>query len=267
MSTVQEILTAMEKLTPNELRILKLGVDSRLGDDDDDPALQAALHEAIASLPFFRHAEVLVHEPLWFGVVGLPLTLILWQALRARQAGQAVTVPFQPGRMDASQAQTDPENFAVLEPVADGFRNYLKAKFSVSAEELLIDRAQLLTLTAPEMTVLVGGLRVLGANHGKSQHGVLTNRPGTLTNDFFVNVLDISTEWKATSDENVFEGHDRKSGKLKWTGTRVDLVFGSNSELRALAEVYGADDAQAKFVADFVAAWTKVMNADRFDLA
>ena len=185
----------------------------------------------------------------------------------AKKAGHDVTVPFAPGRTDASQEQTDVESVAYLEPVADGFRNYLKAKFSVSAEELLIDRAQLLTLTAPEMTVLVGGLRVLGANHGKSQHGVFTIRPETLTNDFFVNLLDMSTEWKATSDENVFEGHDRKSGKLTWTGTRVDLVFGSNSELRALAEVYGADDAEAKFVADFVAAWTKVMNADRFDLA
>src|SRR6266478_2120049 len=185
----------------------------------------------------------------------------------AKNAGHDVTVPFTPGRMDASQEQTDVESFAYLEPVADGFRNYLKAKFSVSAEELLIDRAQLLTLTAPEITVLVGGLRVLGANHGKSQHGVFTIRSETLTNDFFVNLLDMSTEWKATSDENVFEGHDRKSGKLKWTGTRVDLVFGSNSELRALAEVYGADDAEAKFVADFVAAWTKVMSADRFDLA
>jgi catalase-peroxidase len=185
----------------------------------------------------------------------------------AKNAGHDVIVPFAPGRTDASQEQTEVESFAYLEPVADGFRNYLSDRFSVSAEELLIDRAQLLTLTAPEMTVLVGGLRVLGANHGKSQHGVFTKRPETLTNDFFLNLLDMSTEWKATSDENVFEGHDRKSGKLKWTGTRVDLVFGSNSELRALAEVYGADDAQAKFVADFVAAWTKVMNADRFDLA
>src|ERR1700751_1648736 len=185
----------------------------------------------------------------------------------AKAGGHDVKVPFTPGRTDASQEQTDVESFAHLEPVADGFRNYLKAKFSVSAEELLIDRAQLLTLTAPEMTVLVGGLRVLGANHGKSQHGVFTIRPETLTNDFFVNLLDVSTEWKATPDENVFEGYDRKSGKLTWTGTRVDLVFGSNSELRALAEVYGADDAEAKFVADFVAAWTKVMNADRFDLA
>jgi len=185
----------------------------------------------------------------------------------AKKAGHDVTVPFTPGRTDASPQQTDVESFGYLEPVADGFRNYLKARFTIPAEELLIDKAQLLTLTAPEMTVLVGGLRVLGANHGKSRHGVFTIRPETLTNDFFVNLLDMSTEWKATSDENVFEGHDRKSGKLTWTGTRVDLVFGSNSELRAIAEVYGADDAEAKFVADFVAAWAKVMNADRFDLA
>ncbi len=185
----------------------------------------------------------------------------------AKKSGHDVTVPFAPGRTDASQEQTDVESFAYLEPVADGFRNYLKAKYAVPAEELLIDKAQLLTLTAPEMTALVGGLRVLGANHGKSQHGVFTKRPETLTTDFFVNLLDMSTEWKATADENVFEGRDRTSGKLKWTGTRVDLIFGSNSELRALAEVYGSADAQAKFVADFVAAWTKVMNADRFDRA
>jgi catalase-peroxidase len=185
----------------------------------------------------------------------------------AKKAGHAVTVPFAPGRADATQTQTDTESFAYLEPVADGFRNYLKTKFDIMPEELLIDKAQLLTLTAPEMTVLVGGLRVLGANHGKSQHGVFTIRPETLTNDFFVNLLDMGTEWKGTSDDNVFEGHDRKGGKLKWTATRVDLIFGSNSELRALAEVYGADDAEAKFVADFVAAWAKVMNADRFDLA
>ncbi len=185
----------------------------------------------------------------------------------AKKGGHDVTVPFAPGRTDVSQEQTDVESFAYLEPVADGFRNYLKAKYAVSAEELLIDKAQLLTLTAPEMTVLVGSMRVLNANFGKSQYGVFTKRPETLTNDFFVNLLDIGTEWKATSDENVFEGHDRKSGKLKWTGTRVDLIFGSNSQLRALAEVYGSADAQEKFVKDFVAAWTKVMNADRFDLA
>jgi catalase-peroxidase len=185
----------------------------------------------------------------------------------AKNAGYQVTVPFTPGRMDASQEQTDVASFAVLEPVADGFRNYLKAKFSVSAEELLVDRAQLLTLTAPEMTVLVGGLRVLNTNYGQTHHGVFTQRPGTLTNDFFVNLLDMSTEWKPTSeDKDVFEGRDRKSGKLKWTGTRVDLIFGSNSQLRALAEVYGCNDSQEKFVRDFVAAWNKVMNLDRFDL-
>ncbi len=185
----------------------------------------------------------------------------------AKNAGHDVQVPFAPGRTDASQEQTDVESFAYLEPVVDGFRNYLKTEFSVPAEELLVDKAQLLTLTAPEMTVLVGGLRVLGANHGKSQHGVFTKQPETLTNDFFVNLLDMSTEWKANSDENVFEGHDCKSGKLKWTGTRVDLVFGSNSQLRAVAEVYACDGSQKKFVRDFVAAWVKVINADRFDLA
>ena len=186
----------------------------------------------------------------------------------AKKAGQNVEVPFAPGRTDATQEQTDVDSFAVLEPFADGFRNYLKAKYAVSAEELLIDKAQLLTLTAPEMTVLIGGMRVLGANHGQTQHGVFTKRPETLTNDFFVNLLDMATTWKATSaDADVFEGHDRKTGTLKWTGTRVDLIFGSNSQLRALAEVYGSGDAQQKFVADFVAAWTKVMNADRFDLA
>ena len=184
----------------------------------------------------------------------------------AKNAGYDVTVPFTPGRTDASQEQTDVESFGYLEPVADGFRNYLKARFALPAEELLIDKAQLLTLTAPEMTVLVGGMRVLNANFGGSPHGVLTKRPETLTNDFFVNLLDMRTEWKPTSDENVFEGYDRASGELKWTGTRVDLVFGANSELRAIAEVYGVADAPAKFVADFVAAWTKVANADRFDL-
>ena len=159
------------------------------------------------------------------------------------------------------------EAFAYLEPAADGFRNYLKARYAVSAEELLVDKTQLLTLTAPEMTVLVGGMRALNANFGQSGHGVFTKRPETLTNDFFVNLLDMRTEWKATSDENVFEGRDRASGELKWTGTRVDLVFGSNSQLRALAEVYACDGSQQKFVRDFVAAWSKVMNLDRFDLA
>jgi catalase-peroxidase len=186
----------------------------------------------------------------------------------AAKAGVTVKVPFKPGRMDARQDQTDVESFAVLEPIADGFRNYLKGKFTVSAEQLLVDRAQLLTLTAPEMTVLVGGMRMLGTNVGGAKHGVFTAKPETLTNDFFVNLLDMRTEWKPVSDaKDVFEGRDRKTGKVKWTGTRVDLVFGSNSQLRALAEVYAAADAKEKFVKDFVAAWTKVMNADRFDLA
>jgi catalase-peroxidase len=186
----------------------------------------------------------------------------------AKNAGHKVTVPFTPGRMDASQDQTDAASFAVLEPVADGFRNYQKARYAVSAEELLVDKAQLLTLTAPEMTVLVGGLRVLNANFGKSRHGVFTKRPETLTNDFFVNLLDMSTTWKATTDDSgVFEGRDRESGELKWTGTRVDLIFGSNSQLRALAEVYACEDSAEKFLQDFVAAWNKVMNLDRFDLA
>lgn len=182
----------------------------------------------------------------------------------AKKAGVNVTVPFVPGRTDASQDQTDIESFVYLEPVADGFRNYIKPKQKIKAEVLLIDKAQLLTLTIPEMTVLIGGMRVLNTNYGKSQHGVFTTRQEVLSHDFFVNLLDMSTEWKATSDENVFEGHDRKSGKLKWTGTRVDLIFGSNSELRAVAEVYGCVDGQEKFVTDFIAAWTKVMNADLF---
>jgi catalase-peroxidase len=185
----------------------------------------------------------------------------------ARAAGHDVTVPFTPGRTDAAEAQTDAESFAVLEPVADGFRNYRKADFTVSPEAMLVDRAQLLTLTAPEMTVLVGGLRVLGANAGGKTHGVLTARPGELTNDFFVNLLDMGTVWQPAAEDGVFEGRDRASGALKWTGTRVDLVFGSNSQLRALSEVYAGAGATAKFVADFVAAWTKVMNLDRFDLA
>ena len=186
----------------------------------------------------------------------------------AKNAGYQVTVPFTPGRMDALQAQTDAASFAVLEPVADGFRNYLKTKFAVSAEELLVDKAQLLTLTAPEMTVLIGGLRVLNANFKQSPYGVFTKRPEALTNDFFVNLLDMRTTWNATSEEkDLFKGHDRATGELKWTGTRVDLIFGSNSQLRALAEVYACEDAGEKFVHDFVAAWNKVMNLDRFDLA
>ncbi|WP_348811580.1 catalase/peroxidase HPI [Flavobacterium maritimum] len=185
----------------------------------------------------------------------------------AQQVGQNITVPFTPGRADASQEQTDVESFAVLEPEADGFRNYMKTQYTVSAEEMLIDKAQLMTLTAPEMTVLVGGLRVLNTNFDQSKHGVFTARPGSLTNDFFVNLLDLGTTWKASSDsQEAFEGRDRKTGALKWTGTRVDLIFGSNSELRAIAEVYGCEDSQEKFVQDFVAAWTKVMNLDRFDL-
>jgi len=186
----------------------------------------------------------------------------------AKNAGHDVTAPFTPGRTDASQEQTDVKSFAVLEPAADGFRNYLKSKYSVSTEELLVDRAQLLTLTAPEMTVLVGGMRVLNANFGQSQHGVFTKRPETLTNDYFVNLLDMSTTWKASSeDDEVFEGRDCETGELKWTCTRVDLIFGSNSQLRAIGEVYGCEDSQERFVHDFVAAWNKVMNLDRFDLA
>ncbi|MDQ3570491.1 MAG: catalase/peroxidase HPI, partial [Actinomycetota bacterium] len=186
----------------------------------------------------------------------------------AKNAGHDVTVPFAPGRTDASQEQTDVESFAVLEPTADGFRNYLRAGEKLPAETLLLDRANLLTLTAPEMTVLVGGMRALNANFGQSQHGVFTDRPETLTNDFFANVLSMSTEWKASvSSENVYEGHDRVTGELKWTATAVDLVFGSNSQLRTISEVYACDDSKEKFVRDFVAAWDKVMNLDRFDLA
>ena len=186
----------------------------------------------------------------------------------ARKAGHAVTVPFTPGRMDASPEQTDVQAFAALEPIADGFRNYLQGKYSVSAEALLVDKAQLLNLTAPEMTVLIGGLRVLDANFGQSRHGVFTKRPETLTNDFFLNLLDMSTTWKAASEaDDIFEGRDRATGILKWTGTRVDLIFGSNSQLRALAEVYACEDSQEKFVHDFVEVWNKVMNLDRFDVA
>jgi len=185
----------------------------------------------------------------------------------AKAAGHDAKVPFTPGRMDASQEQTDVESFAPIEPVADGFRNYLSGKQLMAPEEALVDRAQLLTLTAPEMTVLVGGLRVLGANAGQSKHGVFTKRPETLTNDFFVNLLDMSTQWQTADSDGVYEGRDRKTNAVKWTGTRVDLIFGSHSQLRALAEVYACEDSQKKFVRDFVAAWNKVMNADRFDLA
>jgi len=186
----------------------------------------------------------------------------------AGDAGHKITVPFTPGRMDALQELTDVDSFEFLEPAADGFRNYLKTKYSISTEELLVDKAQLLTLTAPEMTVLVGGLRVLNTNYDSSKHGVFTDRPEVLTNDFFVNLLDMNTVWKPISEsKEEFEGRDRATGDLKWTGTRVDLIFGSNSELRAIAEVYGSSDAREKFVHDFVTVWNKVMNLDRFDLA
>ncbi|MCY4229749.1 MAG: catalase-peroxidase, partial [Alphaproteobacteria bacterium] len=186
----------------------------------------------------------------------------------ARKAGHEVQVPFAPGRTDATDEMTDTDSFAVLEPTADGFRNYLQNGHAAPSDHLLVEKAFMLNLTAPEMTALVGGMRALGANAGASQHGIFTDRPGTLTNDFFVNLLDMGTEWKALSDNgDEFEGRDRATGARKWTASRVDLVFGSNSELRALAEVYGSSDAEAKFVHDFVAAWTKVMNLDRFDLA
>ena len=187
----------------------------------------------------------------------------------AKAAGHDVTVPFTPGRVDTTQDLTDAESFAVLEPRVDGFRNYLQVPFSVPTEELLIDRAQLLRLSAPEMAVLVGGLRVLGANHGGASHGVFTQRPGQLTNDFFVNLLDMGTAWKVVDEtaDQIFTGTDRATGAPRWTATRTDLVFGSNSQLRALSEVYASADAGTKFVRDFIAAWTKVMNADRFDLA
>jgi catalase-peroxidase len=185
----------------------------------------------------------------------------------AKKAGHDVKIPFSPGRTDASQEQTDVHSFAVMEPVADGFRNYLRKQNGTSPEELLVDRAQLLTLTAPEMTVLIGGMRVLNANFGKSKHGVFTNQSETLTNDFFVNLLDMNTEWQPSASEGVYEGRDRKTGETKWTGTRVDLLFGSNSQLRAIAEVYASDDSKEAFVKDFAAAWNKVMNLDRYDLA
>jgi catalase-peroxidase len=185
----------------------------------------------------------------------------------AKGAGHDVKVPFTPGRMDASQEQTDVESFAPLEPLADGFRNYYRSQHLMTPEEALVDKAQLLTLTAPEVTVLLGGLRVLGANAGQSKHGVFTKQPGKLTNDFFVNLIDMRTQWQPAGSDGVYEGRDRKTNTVKWTGTRVDLIFGSHSQLRALAEVYACADSKEKFVKDFVAAWTKVMNADRFDLA
>ena len=184
----------------------------------------------------------------------------------AIKAGHKIQVPFTPGRTDATQEQTDVASFAVLEPLADGFRNYTRQGIQTPAEELLIDKAQLLKLTAPEMTALVGGLRVLNTNYGHTKHGVLTDKPGTLTNDFFIHLTDMDIEWKPSAVGGLYEGHDRKTGKVKWTGTRVDLVFGSNSELRALTEVYAQDDAKERFVRDFVTAWVKVMNLDRFDL-
>ena len=188
--------------------------------------------------------------------------------LKKALAGQNIEVPFTVGRNDALQEQTDVDSFAVLEPIADAFRNYMKTKYTVSAEELLVDKAQLMTLSVPELTVLMGGMRVLDTNFDHSKHGVFTETPEVLTNDFFVNLLDFNTTWKAVSNaQDVFEGRDRKSGAVKWTASRVDLIFGSNSELRAIAEVYGCADAKEKFVKDFVAAWTKVMNLDRFDLA
>ena len=185
----------------------------------------------------------------------------------AKKAAVAVKVPFTPGRMDASQEQTDVQSFAPFEPLADGFRNYYRSQHLMTPEEALVDKAQLLTLTAPEMTVLLGGLRVLGANAGQSKHGVFTKQPGKLTNDFFVNLLDMRTQWQPAGSDGVYEGRDRKTNAVKWTGTTVDLIFGSHSQLRALAEVYACADSKEKFVKDFVAAWTKVMNADRFDLA
>jgi catalase-peroxidase len=228
--------------------------------------LQAALHTLEGIQKEFNRAQPGGKKVSLADLIVLGGCAAIEQA--AQNAGYDVTVPFTPGRTDALQEQTDAQSFAVLEPVADGFRNYLKIKFAISAEELLVDRAQLLTLSAPEMTVLVGGMRVLNANFGRSQHGVFTHRPEALTNDFFVNLLDMSTTWKPTAeDDQVFEGRDRATGELKWTGTRVDLIFGSNSQLRALAEVYACDDAKEKFVRDFVAAWNKVMNLDRFDLA
>ena len=229
----------------------------------NDPARLASVIEALESIQAdFNGSQTGATRVSLADLIVLAGCAAVEQA--ARDAGHEVQVPFAPGRTDATQEWTDEESFAVLEPTADGFRNYLADGQDGRAEDLLVERAYMLTLTAPEMTALVGGLRVLDANTGQSAHGVLTDRPGTLTNDFFVHLLDVGTEWQPSGD--VFEGRDRESGDLKWTGTRVDLVFGSNSELRALAEVYGSDDGHDAFVRDFVAAWDKVMNLDRFDL-
>jgi len=218
--------------------------------------IQAAFNEKASGGKQVSLADLIVLA----GCVGVDMA--------ARKAGLEVKIPFSPGRMDASQEQTDVESFKALEPVADAFRNYQKARYAVPAEALMIDRAQLLGLSAPQLTVLLGGLRVLGVNHGDSKHGVFTKKPGTLTNDFFVNLLDMNIEWKPTSGaKELYEGRDRKSGTVKWTGTRTDLIFGSNALLRAVAEVYASSDAKKKFAEDFVAVWTEVMNADRFDQA
>ena len=245
----------------------RLRLDPQSGWDVNEPATLAKTLEALESVQARFNANASGGKK-----VSLADVIVLGGAAAieaaAKAGGRDVTVPFTPGRMDTSQEQTDTESFAVLEPIADGFRNYLKPGYSVSAEELLVDKAQLLTLTAPEMTALVGGMRVMGANVGGTDHGVLTDRPGTLSNDFFVNLLDMGTEWKPASDDGaVFDGLDRTSGEKKWSGTRVDLIFGSNSQLRAIAEVYGCSDAGDMFVRDFVAAWVKVMDADRFDIA
>ena len=219
----------------------------------------------------WKHREERYHEKLATPDVSIADLIVLAGCAAvedaAKKAGHATSVPFSPGRTDATQEQTDAESFAVLEPKADGFRNYLSAGIKTAAEELLLDRTQLLRLTAPEMTVLVGGMRALNANVGQSKHGLFTKTPGSLTNDFFVNLLDMKIEWRPSATDGVYEGHDRSTGKVVWTGTRVDLLFGSNSELRAIAEVYACDDNKRKFVDDFVAAWNKVMNLDRFDLA
>ena len=277
------IIRYLGPLVPNETLIWQdpiPAVDHPLIDEQDVAALAAKIL-ACPACRFLSWAEVLktleaiqkeFNAPAMSGKqVSLADLIVLGgdAAVKkaAKAAGHDVEVPFTPGRMDASQEQTDVESFAVLEPAADGFRNYLGGMQLMMPEEALVDKAQLLTLTAPEMTVLVGGLRVLGANAGGSKRGVFTKRPETLTNDFFVNLLDMRTQWQPAGTDGAYEGRDRKTNELRWTGTRVDLIFGSHSQLRAMAEAYGQDDAPARFVRDFVAAWNKVMNLDRFDLA